>query len=69
MGRNSLFYISKCSRDLILSYVKVYAIVCTKMDFKKLFAMSLDFADAKNSQRRGQGNGIHHALSHSTAII
>ena len=44
-----MFYISKCSVDIIISYMEDYAIFCTTMDFTKLFEMSLDFADIKST--------------------
>ena len=69
MGRNSLFFISKCSEDLIISYAKVYANFCRIMDFTKMFVMSLDFADAKNYRKHVQGNDIQDELSPSTAIF
>ena len=31
--RKSLFFISKCSGDIIISYMEVIAINCTIMDF------------------------------------
>ena len=69
MGRNSLFFILKCSEDLIISYAKVNANFCRIMHFTKMFVMSLDFADAKNNQRHVQGNDIQDELSLSTAIF
>ena len=48
-GRNSLFFfISKCSGDIMISYMEAYAIFCTRMDFQKMFVMSSDFAEIKN---------------------
>ena len=32
-----MFFISKCSGDIIISYVEVYAIFCTRMDFTEIF--------------------------------
>ena len=46
-GRKSLFFISKYSGDKLISYMEVYAIFCTRMDFTKMFVMSLDVADIK----------------------
>ena len=69
MECNSLLFISKCSRDLIISYAKVYANFCTRMDFTKMLVMSLDFPDAKNNPRHVQGNDIQDVLSLSTAIF
>ena len=40
-GRKSLgFFISKCSGDIIISYMKEYAIFCTIIDFSKMFVMA-----------------------------
>ena len=54
-GRKSLFFISKCSGDIIISFMEVYAIFCTRQGFTKVFAMSLDFADVKNSENMSKG--------------
>ena len=43
-----MFFISKCSGYIIISYMEVYAIFCTRMGFTKMFVMSLDFAEIKN---------------------
>ena len=67
MGRNSSFFILKCSGDLIISYTKVYANFCTRIT--NIFVMSLDFVFAKIYQKHVQGNDIHGALSPSTAIF
>ena len=69
MGRNSLFLISKWSGDLIISYAKLKANFCRRLDFTKMFVLSLDFADAKNNLRHVEGNDIHGVLSPSTAIF
>ena len=42
------FFISKCSGDIIISYMEVFAIFCIRIDFTKMFVMSLDFAEIKN---------------------
>ena len=44
-------FISKCSGDIIISYMEVFAIVCTRIDFSKMFVMSLDFADVRNMSK------------------
>ena len=31
----------------MISYMEEYVIFCTRIDFRKMFVMSLDFADAK----------------------
>ena len=54
-GCNSLFYISKCSGDMIISYMEVYAIFCTRIDFTKMFVMSLDFEEIKYIKNRPMG--------------
>ena len=46
-GCNSFVYISKGSGDIIISYMEVYAIFCTRIDFRELFVISLDFAEIK----------------------
>ena len=58
MGRNSLFFISKCSGDIMISYAEVYENSCTRMEFTKMFVMALDFAAAKITIKRVQGNDI-----------
>ena len=34
--------------NIKISYMEVSAIFCTRMDFTKMFEMSLDFAEIKN---------------------
>ena len=34
--------------DIIISYMEVYAIFCTRMSFITMFVMSLDSAEIKN---------------------
>ena len=62
--RNSLFFILNCSRDIILSYMEVYAIFCTIIEFTKFFVMSLDFAEIKNIENMSVGMiyRLHKAL-------
>ena len=50
-----MFCISKCSGDIIISYMEVYAIFCTRMDFTNMFVMSLDFAVIKNIENMYMG--------------
>ena len=50
-----MFFISKCSGDIIISYMEVYAIFCTRMVFKMFFVMSLDFAEIKNIENMSMG--------------
>ena len=38
-----------------ISYMEVYAIFCTRMDFTEMFAMSLDFAEIKNIENMSMG--------------
>ena len=49
--------------------MKVEAIFCTRMDFTKLFVMSLDFAEIKNIEKHVHGDDIQDASSPSTAIF
>ena len=53
--RTSLFFISKRSGDIIISYMEIYAIYCSRMNFAKLFVMSLDFAEIKNIENISMG--------------
>ena len=46
---------SKCSGDLIISYMEVSTIFCTRMDFTKLFEMSLDFMEIQNIENMSMG--------------
>ena len=39
----------------MISYIELYAIFCTIIDFTKLFVMSLDFADVKNNFNVSKG--------------
>ena len=50
-----MFFISKCSGDILTSYMKVSAIFCTRMDFTKMFEMSLDFMEIKNIENMSMG--------------
>ena len=54
-GRKYFFFISKCSGDIIISYMKVHAFFCTRMDIIKMFVMSLDFAEIKNIKNMFMG--------------
>ena len=54
-GRNSLFFISKCSGDILISYMEVLVIFCTKTDFTNIFANSLDLAEIKNMENMSVG--------------
>ena len=54
-GRNSLFFISKCSGDIIISCMEVNAIFCPRMDFPNMFVMSLVFAEIKNIENMSMG--------------
>ena len=49
-GSKSLFFISKCSGDIIISYMEEYTIFCTRMELTSKSVMSLDFADALTLQ-------------------
>ena len=51
---NCLFFISKCSGDIIVLYIEVNAIFCTRMEFS-FFVMSLDFAEIKNIENMSMG--------------
>ena len=54
-GRRFLFFISKCSGDIIMSYMEVSAIFSSIMDFTNMFEMSLDFAEVKNIENMSMG--------------
>ena len=54
-GRKSLFFISKCSGHIIISYMEVYSIFCTRMEVTEMFVMSLDFAEIKNIENMSVG--------------
>ena len=58
MERNSVFFISKCLGDIIISYGEVYGYIPTRMDFTRMFVMPLDFVDTKNNETHVQGNDI-----------
>ena len=46
---------SKCSGDIFISYMEVSAIFCTRMDFTKMFEMSLEFVEIKNIKNMSIG--------------
>ena len=48
--------------------MKVDAIFCTRIDFTRMFVMSLDFAE-KKYRKHVHGDDIQDALSPSTAIF
>ena len=50
-----MFLISKCSGDIMISYMEVSAIFCTRMDFTKMFEMSSDFAEIKHIEHMSMG--------------
>ena len=54
-GRKYFFFISKFSGDIIISYMKVDAIFCTRIDFTSMLVMSLDFAEIKNIENMSMG--------------
>ena len=66
--RNYLFFISKCSGDLIVSYMKVYAIFCTIMDYT-IFSNVIRFRGNRKYRNRVHVDDIQDALSPSTAIF
>ena len=45
----------KMLRDIIISYMEVYATFCTKMNFTGMFVMSLDFAEIKYIENMSVG--------------
>ena len=63
-----MFFISKCSGDIVILYMEVDAIFCTRMDFTKMFVMSLDFAEIKKYRKHVHWDDKQDALSPSTAI-
>ena len=50
-----MFFISNFSGDIIISHMEVRAIFCTRMNFSKMFVMSLDFAEIKNIENMSMG--------------
>ena len=57
-GRKSLFFISKCSGDIIISYMEVYAIFCTRNVYNVI-----RFRGNKKYRTHVRGDDIHDALS------
>ena len=59
-----MFFISNCLGNIVLSYMDVYAIFCTRIDFTNFFVMSLDFAKIKNIENMSVGMiyRMHYAL-------
>ena len=55
MGRDPLFFLTKCSGDIIISYAKDNEYFCTRMEFTKMFVISLDFADTKTNKNIPKG--------------
>ena len=49
--------------------MEVYAIFCTRMDFIKIFVMSLDLAEIKTIKTHVHGDDKYDAFSASTAIF
>ena len=65
-----MIVISKYSGGIIISFMEVCAIFCTRMDFTKLFVMSLDFADVKNNENVScHGNDIQDALKGTATLM
>ena len=50
-----MFFISKCSEDILISYIEASAIFCTRTDITKMFEMSLDLAEIKNIENQSMG--------------
>ena len=50
-----MFFILKCSGDLMISYMEISTVFCTRMDFKKMFEMSLDFTEIRNIENMSMG--------------
>ena len=58
-GRKYFFFISKFSGDIIISYMEVDAIFCTRMAFNFFcFVMSLDVAEIKKYRKHVHGDDI-----------
>ena len=49
--------------------MEVNAIFCTRMDFTKMFVMSLHFAEIKKYRKHVHGDDIQDEISPSTAIF
>ena len=54
-GCKSFFFISKCSGNILISYMEADAIFCTRMDLTKMFVISLDFTEIKNIKNMSMG--------------
>ena len=39
----------------MISYMEIYTLFCTRIDFTKIFVMSFDFADVKNYENMSKG--------------
>ena len=39
----------------MISYVEIYTIFCTRIEYTKIFAMSLDFVEIKNIENMSMG--------------
>ena len=68
-GRNSLFYISKCSGDIIMSYMEVNAIFCTRKRFYNNVLDVIRFRGNQKYQKHVHGDDKQDKLSPSTAIF
>ena len=62
-GRTSLIFISKCSGDIILSYMEAFAIFCTRMDFTNIFCNVIRFPENQIYRKHVHGDGIQDGLS------
>ena len=50
-----MFFLSNRLGNIMISFMEVYAIFCTRMDFENISVMSLDFAEIKNSENMSMG--------------
>ena len=50
-----MFFISKCSGDIIISYMEVNAFFVQEWILQKKFVMSLDFVEIKNIENMSMG--------------
>ena len=55
--------------DIIISYIEVNAIFCTRIDFTKNICNVIKFRGRQKQRKHVQGNDIQGALSPSTAIF
>ena len=67
-GRKSFFFISKCAGHIVISYMEVGEIFCTRMEFTKIYNV-IKFRGNKKYRKHVHGDDIKDALSPSTDIF